>query len=90
MVDTGSHIAVRDSSFVMSGHTSFSNAPPLPVFHCNVTYTLTDSITFANSQTTAFTAYFSTVTLSEFVLFLNNTGTKGGAVALYSSTLNIA
>ena len=46
-------------------------------------------ITFANSQTRAFTAYFSTVTLSGFVSFLNNTGTKGGAMALYSSILKI-
>jgi len=87
-VNTGSRIAIRDSSVLMSGHTSFSNAPPFLVFHCNVT--LTDNITFANSQTTAFTAYFSTVTLSGFVSFLNNTATKGGAMALYSSTLKIA
>ena len=52
--------------------------------------TLSGNISFTNSQTTAFTAYSSTITLSGTVSFVNNTGTNGGALALYSSTLNIA
>ena len=53
--------------------------------------TITGNTTFANKHETALTAYASTVTLSSGnVSFISNIGTKGGAMALYSSTLNIA
>ena len=83
-----SRIEVGNSTVLMSGNTSFSTAPQVLASHCNVT--LSGNISFTNSQTTAFTAYSSTITLSGTVSFVNNTGTNGGALALYSSTLNIA
>ena len=52
--------------------------------------TVTGDMTFANRHETALTAYDSLVTLSGKVSFVNNTGTKGGAMALYSSILYIA
>lgn len=52
--------------------------------------TVAGNTMFANRHETAFTAYESLVTLSGHVSFVNNTGTNGGAMALYSSTLHIA
>ena len=52
--------------------------------------TITGDVTFASNKQTPITAYSSTITLSGNVSFLNNTGINGGAMALYSSTLNIA
>ena len=52
--------------------------------------TVTNGTTFANLINTPITTYESVVTLSGNITFVNNTGTKGGAIALYSSTLNIA
>ena len=43
-----------------------------------------------NNKQTPITAYSSTVTLSGNISFVNNTGTNGGALALYSSTVNVA
>ena len=47
-------------------------------------------VTFADNVCTVISAYSSTITLSGNISFLNNTGVNGGAMALYSSTLNIA
>ena len=52
--------------------------------------TVTNGTNFANLIYTPITTYESVVTLSGNITFVNNTGTKGGAIALYSSTLNIA
>ena len=53
--------------------------------------TITGDVTFANNVQTAISAYSSTITLSSGnISFLNNSGVSGGAMALYSSTLNIA
>ena len=72
----GGTVAVSGDSCVLV--TAYSNI------------TVTNNTIFANKQDTAITAYSSIITLSGNVAFLNNTGTKGGAMALYSSTLNIA
>ena len=42
---------------------------------------------FTNAQTSAISSYNSVITLSGTVLFKNNTATRGGAMALYSSWL---
>ena len=44
----------------------------------------------ATSTVSAIISYLSNVTLSGTILFSNNTSMRGGALALYSSTLNIA
>ena len=51
---------------------------------------ISGNITFANNTQSSILAYSSTVTVSGNILFVNNTGINGGAMALYSSTLNIA
>ena len=43
-----------------------------------------------NNENSALVAYYSTITLAGNVAFLDNTGTRGGALALYSSTISIA
>ena len=68
---------------------SGDDCPILIAAYNNIT--ITGNTTFSNKHETAVTAYTSLVTLSSGQLsFVNNTGTKGGAMALYSSTLNIA
>ena len=62
--------------------------PGLTAAYNNIT--VAGDTTFANRHETALTAYDSLVTLSGYVSFVNNSGTNGGAMALYSSTLNIA
>ena len=51
--------------------------------------TISGTITFANNKHTPLTSYSCTITLLGNISFLNNIGTKGGAIALYPSTLNI-
>ncbi len=73
------------NTIAMSGE----NCPMLIAAYNNIT--ITGNTTFANKHETAVTVYASLVTLSSgHVSFINNIGTKGGAMALYSSTLNIA
>ena len=73
------------NSIALSGE----DCPILIAAYNNIT--ITGNTTFANKHETAVTAYASLVTLSSgHVSFINNTGTKGGAMALYSSTLSIA
>ena len=78
------HCAIypHQGSIVVSGRS----CGVLTVAYSNVTIA---NSTFANNLNTALTTYRSTITLSGDVSFVNNTGTKGGAMALYSSTLNI-
>ena len=52
--------------------------------------TLIGDIAFSNNGRTPFSAYFSTIIFSGSISFVNNTGINGGAMALYSSTVNIA
>ena len=48
------------------------------------------TILTATNQTSAITSRFSNVTLSGHISFVNNTGIRGAAIALHSSTLSIA
>ena len=52
--------------------------------------TISGNITFANNIRTTISAFSSSIILVGSITFENNTGIKGGAMALYSSTLNIA
>ena len=52
--------------------------------------TINGSIKFANNIQCPITAYSSIINFFGNISFVNNTGTNGGAMALYSSTLNIA
>ena len=60
----------------------------ISVLSSNVT--IIRKITFVNSIQTTISAFSSNITLVGSITFANNTGIKGGAMALYSSTLNIA
>ena len=44
----------------------------------------------ATSMTSAITSHYSNITLSGHILFANNSGIRGAAIALHSSTLSIA
>ena len=87
-------IIVLQSDIYITGNVLFSNmtngryAPYFDVVFSNVS--ITGDITFSGNKETPITAYSGIITLSGNVSFLNNTGTNGGAMALYSSTLNIA
>ena len=73
------------NTIAMSGE----DCPILIAAYNNIT--ITGNTMFVNKHETAVTAYASLITFSSGqVSFINNTGTKGGAMALYSSTLNIA
>ena len=52
--------------------------------------TISGNITFANNIRTTISAFSSSITLVGSITFKNNTGIKGGAMSLFSSTLNIA
>ena len=88
-------VVVEHGNVVIAGNTLFSNityyvpgmSGTISFFSSNIT--ISGNITFANNAQTPITAYSSTVTLSGNISFVNNNGTNGGALALYSSTLNV-
>ena len=43
----------------------------------------------STNQSSAISYYFSNITLSGVITFINNSGIRGGAIVLYSSTLNV-
>ena len=61
----------------------------LSVQYSNVVFSGVSQLTGAD-QSSAISSYFSNITLSGVIKFANNTGIRGGAMALYSSTLNVA
>ena len=52
--------------------------------------TISGMVTFANNILTPIVLFSSIITLSGNISFVSNSGTKGGAIALLPSTLNIA
>ena len=89
------YVVVEHGSVFIAGNILFSNIDyagdiinGISFFSSNIT--INGNVTFANNTVTPIIAYSSTVTLSGYILFVNNTSTNGGALALYSSTLNIA
>ena len=76
----------------INGNFYFLNAqdwqPLATVLFSNVK--ITGDVTFADSEFSSISAVSSAITLSGIISFLNNTGINGGAMTLYSSTLNIA
>ena len=62
-----------------------SGASPLTIHGSNVI--LSGNSTFFNNHNTALVSYSSTITLSGTVSFVNNSGIRGGAMTLYSSTI---
>ena len=82
------------SNVIISGEKVFDLCYEV---HCDDTVTLLSSnvtisgnMIFANNIRTTISAFSSSITLVGNITFENNTGIKGGAMALYSSTLNIA
>ena len=88
------NVAVEHGNVIIAGNIFFSNITYDPTVPSTISFfssniTISGNITFANNKQTPITAYSSTVTLSGNILFVNNTGMNGGALALYSSTLNV-
>ena len=73
------NVTIEDCEFQIYGFTAYNS----DIF-------LVGTSRFMNNENSALVAYYSTVTLAGNVTFLNNTGTRGGALALYSSTITIA
>ena len=73
------NITIEDSEFHKNGFTAYKS---------NVS--LVGTSRFMNNKNSALVAYYSTVTLAGNVTFSDNFGTRGGALALYSSTIDIA
>ena len=70
------NVTITDSKF-------FNNS--ISVAKCVVN--ITGLSAFTNAQASAISSYDSAIILSEIILFENNTATRGGAMALYSSWL---
>ena len=60
----------------------------LSMQYSNVIFSGTSLFT-STRQSSAVSSYFSNITLSGVITFANNRGIRGGAMALYSSTLNV-
>ena len=84
---------VEINETVLFSTTSQGLNPSNPLATCmflSSNVTITGDVTFANNVRRAISAYSSTITLSSGnILFVNNSGVSGGAMALYSSNLNI-
>ena len=64
----------------------FNNgASPVTIRKSNVTFS--GNSQFFNNRNSALVSYSSTIALSGTLSFINNTGIRGGAMALYSSTM---
>ena len=72
------NITIEDSEFYKNGFTAY-----------NSNVYLVGTSQFMNNKNSALVAYYSIVTLAGNVTFRNNFGTRGGALALYSSTITI-
>ena len=79
-VDSGASIAVENCKLARSS---------VSVLSSNVVFSGVSQFTGTN-QSSAISSFFSNITLSGVVIFANNTGIRGGAMALYSSILNVA
>ena len=63
---------------------------PLNIRYSNAVVISGVSLFTGTDQSSAISSYVSNITLSGVVVFSNNNGIRGGAMALYSSTLNMA
>ena len=95
----GGEMTLRACNVEINGTFLFSTTsqglnPSNPLATCmflSSNVTITGDVTFANNVRRVIFVYLSTITLSSGnILFVNNSGVSGGAMALYSSTLNIA
>ena len=77
------------SNVTIVGNILFSkhHQPAITAHFSNIT--IAGKVTFVEHQWSAIIVHSSVITLSGNVSFLNNSGAKGGAMALYLSTLNI-
>ena len=77
---------VKDTTLAQLNDCVFTNgANPLTIHRSKVI--LSGNSNFFNNHNSAFVSYNSDITLSGTVSFVNNTGIRGGAMALYSSTV---
>lgn len=82
-------LTATSSNITIRGHVTFSNfQQAITTQDSNIH--ITGEVVFANHRQTAIVLYSSVITLSgKNISFINNSGTKGGAMYLYYSTLNI-
>ena len=80
-------IDIDRESVIMENCTLTRNS--LSVQYSNVVLLGVSQLTGTN-QSSAISSYFSNITLSGVMKFADNSGIRGGAMALYSSTLNVA
>ena len=88
-------IKIEHSVLNILGNVSFYNTSNGPgsfpyLFPSVSNVTISGAVTFANNKQAPIVSFSNTITLRGYILFLNNSGTKGGAIALKPSTLNIA
>ena len=85
------NVEINGTVFFTNAGLDYDNWNPFTVtLFLTSNVTITGDVTFADSLCTPIAAYLSTITLSGKISFRNNTGVNGGAMTLYSSTLNIA
>ena len=89
LVNTDSAISVIESTVQILGNVSVMSSSQTFLLSSTSNVTISGNALFANNMDTVITAYSGSVSMSGCVSFHNNTGTKGGAMALYSSILNI-
>jgi predicted outer membrane repeat protein len=64
--------------------------PAAVTVHQSHNITFADNSKFYSNHNSALVSYLSVITFAGSVSFFNNSGIRGGAMALYSSTLNLA
>ena len=86
VIFTHSTLYIIDVNVAQLTNCEFINeSSPLTIRKSKVT--LSGSTKFLDNYNSALVSYGSSITLSGTVLFVNNSGIRGGAMALYSSTM---
>ena len=85
--DNNSTMIAGATSVTMENCKLINN--PLIIVNSNIVISGVSLFT-ATERSSSVSSYFSNITLSGVVIFSNNSGIKGGAMALYSSMLNVA
>ena len=79
---------IKNAALAHLSDCKFTNgSSPLTIHTSRVT--LSGHSTFFNNYNSAFVSYISAIVLSGTISFVNNSGIRGGAMALYSSTIQV-
>ena len=79
-IEDATHAELNDCEFTQGAH---------PLIADRSKVTLSGNTSFTNNINSAFVSFNSAITLSGKVSFINNTGIRGGAMALYTSTVHL-